>query len=403
MNRLFGTRASTAVAGVVFVVLVLGLSVLGVAYGFGVFSSSSSVTATLPEAGPALGPGSEVEYRGVLVGELGSVHRTLRDAVLTLKLDPSALAKIPAGVTVRLVPRSVFGDLYVDLVPPTSGAGGHLVAGATLTPDTSTPTVELDQALDAGYQLLTSVQPAKLSATLTAIGTALDGRGAKIGTLIEQVESYTAAVAPHTDQLVHDITMVGTVGQELAHDAPDLLATLNDAIATSQTIVASQPDLTALLDTGPTAADQTNALLAKNKERLATLVRLLRPVIGVLERHRTNLINGVEQLRAFLNGASHALGHGPFLQVDVTPDLNAADGQPYTAADCPRYGSMAGKNCPKGTKAKHALRRADVAKTLDRATTQPEPTPTTNDFLQRLGIAKVLLAPILDTLGVRLR
>lgn len=403
MSRLFGTRASTAVAGVVFVALVLGLSVLGVAYGFGVFSRSSAITATLPEAGPALGPGSEVEYRGVLVGSLGSVRRTLHNAVLTLKLDPSQLDNIPAGVTVRLVPRSVFGDLYVDLVPPGSGPGGHLVAGADLAPDTSTPTVELDRALDAGYQLLTAVQPAKLNATLTAIGTALDGRGAKIGNLIEQVERYTAAVGPHTDQLVHDITTVGTVGRELAHDAPDLLATLNDAIATSQTIVASQPDLTALLDAGPTVADQTNALLANNKQRLATLVRLLRPVLGVLRAHRSDLVNGVEQLRAFLNGASAALGQGPFLQVDVTPDLNSADGTPYTSADCPRYGSMAGGNCPKGAKSKHGLRQANVSKTVDRATSQPLPRPAANDLLQRLGIAKVLLAPILDSLGVRLR
>jgi virulence factor Mce-like protein len=401
MTRFFASRLRTALAGAFFAVLIVGLSVLGVAKGFGVFSTSTGITATLPEAGPALGPGSEVQYRGVLVGSLGSIHRTLHDAVLSLNLQPSQLDKIPANVTVRLVPRSVFGDLYVDLVPPTVDSG-HLRAGAQLTPDTSTPTVELDQALDAGYQLLTAVQPSKLNATLTAVATALNGRGEKLGNLIEQVETYTSQVAPHTSELVHDITTVGTVGQELSHDAPDLLATLNDAISTSQTIVASQPALTALLDAGPGVADQTNALLAKNKQRLTTLVELLRPVINVLEGHQTDLVNGVTQLRAFLNGAAGALGHGPFLRVDVTPDITAADGQPYTAADCPRYGSLAGKNCPTSAKAK-ALVNANIDQILNDATTGSTSKPTSSDLSQQLGIAKVLLAPILSSLGVELR
>lgn len=402
MRRRFTSRTTTALAGVLFAVLIVGLSALGVAKGFGVFSTSTGITATLPEAGPALGPGSEVEYRGVLVGSLASIHRTMHNAVLSLDLDPPQLDKIPSNVTVRLVPRSVFGDLYVDLVPPTVDAG-HLQAGAHLRADTSTPTVELDQALDAGYQLLTAVQPSKLNATLTAVASALNGRGAKLGALIEQVETYTSQVAPHTAELVHDITTVGTVGNELSRDAPDLLATLNDAIATSQTIVASQPALTALLNAGPGVADQTNSLLAKNKQRLATLVELLRPVIHTLQGHQTDLVNGVLQLRAFLNGAAGALGHGPFLEVDVTPDVTAGDAKEYTAADCPRYGSLPGKNCPSGSRTKRALARADIDQILDDAATTSSSKAQSSELTQELSIAKVLLAPILGQLGVTLR
>jgi virulence factor Mce-like protein len=391
-------RGATAVMGVVFTVLVLGLSALGVAYGFGVFSTSKTVTATIPEAGPALGPGSEVEYRGVLVGSLGSVHRTLRDAILSIHLDPGQVHNIPQGVTVRLVPRSVFGDLYVDLVPPAHSTG-PLQLPANLTADTSTPTVELDQALDAGYRLLTSVQPSELNATLTAVGTALNGRGAKIGRLVQQVEHYTSAVAPHTDQLVHDITTIGTVGRELAHDAPDLLATLNDALVTSATIVKSQPTLTQVLNTGPTVADQTGALLQNNKVRLRTLVHLLKPVVGVLKGNRARLVDGTEQLREFLNGAAKALGHGPWLQVTVVPDIAIPDGQAYTAADCPRYGSLAGSNCPKGSH----LTPAEVVRDLTAAvgpTTSSRAQPT--GLAQRLAIAKVLLAPVLRAIGIAL-
>jgi virulence factor Mce-like protein len=339
------TRAQRALAGLLFLVLIIGMSAVGVAYGFGAFSTSKVVTATLPEAGPALGPGSEVEYRGVLVGSLAGIHRTLRNAVLTLHIDPSQIEKIPDGVTVRLVPRSVFGDLYVDLVPP-ERATGPLRLPAHLVADTSTPTVELDQALDVGYRLLTAVQPGKLDATLTAIATALDGRGAELGGLVDQLEDYTTKVAPHTSQLVHDLSTLAQVGDELSRDAPDLLRTLDNAIAISKNVDTSQAQIRRLLAEAPPVADRTRRLLSVNQHKLRAIVELLQPVVTVLEGGRTNLVHAVEQLRLFLLGAARALGHGPWLQVTVAPDLNPRDTQGYTRAQCPRYAGVPGKNCP---------------------------------------------------------
>jgi len=339
------SRARAAIAGLLFIAIIGGTSVVGVAYGFGAFSSSKVVTATLPQAGPALGPGAEVEYRGVLVGQLGKVDRTLRDAVLTLDLDPAQVSKIPDGVTVRLVPRSVFGDLYVDLVPP-AHITGPLRLPAHLVADTSTPTVELNQALDAGYRLLTAVPPSELNATLTAIGTALDGRGAKLGGLVDQLDRYTTQLVPHTDRFVHDITTVGTVARELSRDAPDLLRTLDNAIATSQSLARSQTDIAKVLAQAPPVATQTQRLLERNRHRLTRLVHLLQPVARVLRNHQANLLEGVKQLRLFLVGAAVALGFGPCLQVVVEPDLNPVDSYGYTAADCPRYAGKPGPNCP---------------------------------------------------------
>ncbi|HVS69331.1 MAG TPA: MlaD family protein [Mycobacteriales bacterium] len=340
------SRARNAIAGLLFIAVMGGLSVTGIAYGFGAFSSSKSVTATIPKAGPALGPGAEVEYRGVLVGSLGSIHRTLHDAVLTLQIQPSQVEHIPDGVTVRLVPRSVFGDLYVDLVPPPR-ITGPLRLPAHLVADTSTPTVELNEALDAGYRLLTAVRPSQLNATLTAVATALDGRGAKIGRLIDQLDDLTAQGAPHTRQFIHDLTAFGTVTQELARDAPDLLRTLDNAIAASKAVTRSQSDISKVLAAGPPLAAKTQQLLQLNQAKLDRLLRLLRPVAKVLRSHRANLVDGVLQLRAFLLGAAQALGHGPWLQVTVEPDVSPLDSRGYTAADCPRYAGTPGKNCPK--------------------------------------------------------
>jgi virulence factor Mce-like protein len=353
-----------------FIGLIAGASVVGVAYGFGAFSSSKVVTATIPEAGPALGPGAEVEFRGVLVGTVGSVHRTLHDAVLSLKIQPSQLSRIPAGVTVRLVPRSVFGDLYVDLVAPPEYEG-PLQAAAHLFADTSTPTVELDQALDAGYRLLTAVQPSELNATLTAIATALNGRGAKLGRLVDQLERYTATVGPHTQEFLHDIDTVGAVANELSRDAPDLLRTLRNAVAASEAVARNQPNIGAVLAQGPPLAAKTQHLLAVNQTKLNKLFRLLRPVARVLRNNRSNLVDGVKQLRAFLLGAAAALGHGPWLQVDVQPDVTPGDARTYTAADCPRYAGTPGKNCPHNAASRRAITNVIAGATWPKLILEP--------------------------------
>jgi phospholipid/cholesterol/gamma-HCH transport system substrate-binding protein len=156
-----------------------------------------------------------------------------------------------------------------------------------------------------------------------------------------------------------------------------------------------------LLNVGPVVADQTNALLRSNKARLRTLVDLLKPVVGVLRGNRANLVSGTKELRSFLNGAAVALGHGPWLQVSVVLNVSPTGGAPYTAADCPRYGDMAGPNCPKGSR----LVAASVAKAM-RTALHPAastPTPASGGLAQRLAIVKVLLAPVLGTLGVTLR
>jgi virulence factor Mce-like protein len=404
--RLADNRLVAALAGLIFLVLLAGTAVIGVAYGFGVFSTSKTVTAKLPEAGPALGPGAEVEYRGVLVGSLGKLDREPHQAVLTLDIDPSQVGHIPAGVTVRLVPRSVFGDLYVDLVPPAT-ITGHLQPGAVLAADTSTPAVELNQALDAGYQLLTAIHPSQLDDTLTAIATALDGRGAKLGSLVSQLADYTAAIAPHTARFVHDVGLVGAVGHQISANSSNLFRIVDDAIALSSTISKDQPTLHQVLTTGPVVASQTNTLLASNRAHLRTLVHQLQPVIGVLDKHQVDLENTLLELQQFTSGAARALGHGPYLQVVVAPDPNGARGQPYTAAQCPRYPGLAGPNCTSRSARRSARNVAQtnavIQALVDHAagadSTDGQNPGAVDALKQRLAIVGVLLAPALRSAG----
>jgi virulence factor Mce-like protein len=343
-----------------------------------------------------------VEYRGVLVGSLGTVHRELHQAVLTIDIDPSQLDHIPAGVTVRLVPRSVFGDLYVDLVPPTH-ITGHLREGAVLQADTTTPTVELNQALDSGYALLTAIKPSRLSDTLTAVATALDGRGEKLGELVSHAAAYTAEIAPHTAQFIHDVGAVGTLARQVSANSPDLFRIVEDSIALSKSIAQDQATLAQVLMTGPVVASQTRELFAQNRQQLNILLHQLAPVIKILDANQLNLQNTLLQLEQFTAAAARALGHGPYLRVVAVPSSDSARGQPYTAAQCPHYGRMKGPNCGSGAAGKRAVGDAVIEALVDHVagadTTDPHDAGAVARLKQRLAIANVLLAPVLRSVG----
>ena len=116
-------------------------------------------------------------------------------ARLELALQPDEVAQIPSNVTARLLPKTLFGERYVDLV--TAGPAGAPDPGGRRHPAGPQPvSIELETVLDNLYPLLRTVQPAKLATTLNALSTTLDGRGDQIGRNLVLVDRYLKALNP---------------------------------------------------------------------------------------------------------------------------------------------------------------------------------------------------------------
>jgi len=115
-----------------------------------------------------------------VVGSLLAVQAGTETSRLVIRVHPSDVDAIPANVQVRLLPRTVFGQAYVDLVTrpaehrPT--AGRQRAAAGHVRPD--------DPALPGFhriYDLLSQLQPAQLDAALSAVAEVLRGRGGELG------------------------------------------------------------------------------------------------------------------------------------------------------------------------------------------------------------------------------
>jgi virulence factor Mce-like protein len=135
---------------------------------------------------------ADVKIRGVIVGEVGSIRSLGDHASLELALQPDKISAIPANVSARLLPKALFGERYVALQIPDKPTHGHLAAGDVIG-DRNSTAIELEKVLGDVMPLLQAVQPQKLSSTLTAVSTALQGRGAQLGQTLMGLSDYGRA------------------------------------------------------------------------------------------------------------------------------------------------------------------------------------------------------------------
>ena len=281
--------------GVVYLALIAALVALSIAIYQKKFTPVVMVSLKTDHTGNALMNGSDVKERGIIVGSVRSVHvlsgpdggcvnQQVTCVDLQLALNPSDVDLIPANVSARILPKTIFGEQYVALqIPPNKR--GHIAAGDTIPQDRSKGALETEKVLGDLLPLLQAVKPAELNATLTAIATALQGRGAELGNTLVQLDKYLRGLNPHAKQLVDDLGKLGRVSDEYNRVAPDLFATLDNLQTSAHTVIAERQQVSDLFDTTSSTSDVLRTFLAANEQRLITVNGTSAKVFGLLDEY----------------------------------------------------------------------------------------------------------------------
>ncbi|MCW2800688.1 MAG: hypothetical protein JWQ70_2160 [Aeromicrobium sp.] len=337
-------------------VLLVVLALVGaflLAIGRGVFRDDVAVSADIDDIGGSLTTGADVKLHGVIIGRLTSITPHDGGVRLGLALNRGESQQVPRNVEARILPASVFGTAFVDLVPATQPEEGHLVANQVIAQDRSAKTLELQDALDSTYRVMTAVKPAELATTLSAVAEALDGRGAGIGDTIETLNDYLAKVEPQIPLLRQDLRLLASSMTTLADVSPDLLDAVQDSLTTSRTIVDKRAQLTSLIGGGTSLVDEGNRLLTDQERPFVDTINQAAVVVDAMHDERAGISSGFRAFVDFANRASKAFSGGPWMNTNVF--IKTGDDAPYTAADCPRFGSAVGDNCPGGATGTESL------------------------------------------------
>ena len=339
-------RSTLAWRGLVLLVVLLVAGGGLLAIGRGVFSDSVTVSADVDDIGGSLTTGADVKLRGVIVGKVSGIAARGDGVRLDLTVDGTAAADMPGKLEARILPASVFGTSYVDLV---ATGGGTLEAGQVIAQDRRRETLELQDSLDSTYRVMQAVRPAELASTLSALAGALDGRGAEIGETTETLNAYLRRLEPQIPLVREDLRLLAGNLRTLEDVAPDLFDAVESSLVTSRTIVAERAQLTSLLTGGGALVDEADRLLTDAERPFVDTIRQSAVVVDALYDQRAGIAGGFTSFVDFAHKASQAFTDGPWLNTSVFIQLG--DGTPYSAADCPRFGSAAGDNCGPSTTA----------------------------------------------------
>jgi phospholipid/cholesterol/gamma-HCH transport system substrate-binding protein len=273
-------------AGLAFVLVLALLVALAVAVFQQRFTPVVPVTLMTDSIGNQLQSQSDVKIRGLIVGEVRSISSVGHGARVELALQPAAARNIPSNVSARLLPKTLFGERYVELVPPAGpDAAPAIKSGDVIPQDRSSSAIELEQVFDDLLPLLQAVQPAKLSATLNALATALDGRGEQLGKNLVALDAYLKGLNPHLPTLTSDIRRLSSVATTYATAAPDLLTTVRNLSTTADTIVAKRDSLGPFLRGVTGLATTATSVLKEDGDRIIRVGQLSRPTLATLARY----------------------------------------------------------------------------------------------------------------------
>jgi len=331
------TRPELAGRGLV-VLVAIGL-LLGLVYlrGSGRWGGDPTVYADVTNAGGSLRAGSDVKLRGVIVGRVTGIDRSPDGGVrVAMTLPQDRLGEVPGAVVARILPATVFGTSFVDLVPPKDRGGPTLRAGAVVPADTSTDTVELQQALDDIDSLVKALGPAELATTIGAAAVALHGRGDQLGRTAEALDAYLRKLNPAMPLVRADLGKLADGLEVVREVAPELLQATDDGLVTARTIVDQQDAIQAILTGGAGFASDSDAFIRANGVQLTRFVDNSYLLLDALYDNRHVGITQAIATNIQVAVAVASAVHDGMLQTDAVLRFDAPPY--YTPGDRPAYG-----------------------------------------------------------------
>jgi phospholipid/cholesterol/gamma-HCH transport system substrate-binding protein len=323
----------------------LSLLLLGVWFTYAVFNKSftayDEVRLRASKTGLQLPDHADVKLRGVIVGEVLEATTTAQGATLTLGLFPHQRDSVPANVTARILPKTLFGEKYVALQIPREPATRPIAVGDVIVE--AEAAIEVERVLNDMYPLLRAVQPADLNYTLTAMAGALEGRGDSIGENLAVLSDYLERTNPQIPVLMADLRMLGEVSDVYRSAVPEVARLLRNTVTTGNTFIEREQKIQALFNDVASFSSTSQDFLETNGDNIIRLGELSAAQLPLYAKYAPEypcLFQGI--VRVAPRQAEAFRGHT--LHINLEPLPNQPRG--FGPEDDPVYGDKRGPHDP---------------------------------------------------------
>jgi phospholipid/cholesterol/gamma-HCH transport system substrate-binding protein len=212
--------------------------------------------------------------------------------------------------------------------------------------DHSANAIELERVFDDLLPVLQAVQPQKLATTLTAIATALQGRGERLGDTLVTAANYLTEFNPNLPTLTENVRDLAEVSQLYGDIAPDILDSLTDSTVTLNTVADERVELRTLYAQVTSTTQDLTVFLRNNKENLIRLAASGRALLELAARYSPSFPCTLKALTDLKPAMDKVLGVGsnePGLHVEAS--VTHQRGKYLPGVDAPSYQAGGGPRC----------------------------------------------------------
>ncbi|QTI68750.1 MCE family protein [Gordonia polyisoprenivorans] len=244
-----------------------------------------AVTLQLPNTG-GLYENANVAFRGVNVGKVKSVRLTENGVAATLSIDSGT--KIPTNSAASVHSVSAVGEQYVEFTPPTGDSSSDYLADGATVSTTDVP-VEISSVLDQATALLNRVGDSNLRSLIDEAFDAFNGTAEDLRRLMDSMILLVDDADKNSDVTIDLVKQAGPLMATQSATADQIRAWTADAVKVTDQLRANNPEITDLLQKGPSVASSAQKLFASMDQSLPLLLANLNTVSKTTAVYLPNL------------------------------------------------------------------------------------------------------------------
>ncbi|MBM7367280.1 MCE family protein [Gordonia hydrophobica] len=325
-------------------VLIVAFAVWMVGRSAGWSADEAEVYTDVPVGVGLLQEGAPVRFHGIKVGRISSIEAGATSSRVTLALADSAIGQIPGRVTARVLPRTFFGDVYLQLIP-TEGSQqstDRLSAGDQIAIDDGPDAVNLYDVFAKLSHLIEEVQPQEMTIALTAVSKAVSGRGDQLGMMIDDWWAASKELEQSVTRFIEATPQFREVAESLERATPAVIETMASVTSISRGIVDHRDHLADFFRSAVDFVSATGSFVAQQRRSLITVLDATGTILSTVAENPQGVSQTVAEAEKFGKAGAILFSTGRF---NITTVATFSQPMPYTAADCPTYGSLRGAHC----------------------------------------------------------
>ena len=266
----------------------------------GGFEGGMPIRAEFSEAGVGqlLPIGGDVKVRGVLVGRIHEIDLIDGNEVSVLMLINERY-EFPSDTGAEIRSKTVFGQKWIELLPPEPGGTDMLAANDTIPDERTREPLELENSLELGHELLSAVPLEDLSSVLHALAEGFSGQEKDARIALDQGLIALRSVNSRSGNFDLALRQLGEFSQWAADNDENLLSFMSALDSANRALVGAAPEFRASNRSVPAFLNDFAAFQEATEEDLGRLVDLGASVSEVVAARSSQLNDIVLQLEPF--------------------------------------------------------------------------------------------------------